>query len=184
MKKKLSNIVSAYKEKAKTIKELTAQEKAYFNDPIMAWQSHLYPEYHKSKYWYIGGAVITILLAAYGIYTNSWTFSVAVIIAAGVYYYIDSEKTPVIDIKIADIGIQVGERIYPYTDLKTFWIEKRAPFYEALHLVHKNQYKQEITIQTHGVNDTDLRKVLNGFLPEWEERKKKFSESLSDALGL
>jgi len=177
-------IISSYKERAKKFKDLDEEEKTHYDQSLMQWQTTLYPSFDKSKRWYIVAGIITTALVIYGIATNQWTFSVVVLITAGVYYYLTHEETPVIEVKVSDIGIKIGERVYPYTDIRTFWIEYNPPYFQNLHLVSKNEYKQEITAQIHGINPSELRRVLTRYLPEWTEREKTFTESISQILGL
>lgn len=176
---------SAYKEKAKQFKDLNPDQKQHFKkNRLLSWKTYLYPQYKKNTIWYIITAIIVILLALYGILTNSWTFSVVVIMGAGVYYTIHAQDNPLIEVVVSDMGIKVGTRVYPYTDIATFWLDYNPPYVSDLHLVLKNKYKQDITIQIHGVNPTNIRIALSRFLPEWEEREKNLGESITNLLGL
>lgn len=185
MFKKFKDISGSYKEKAKLYKELNAKEQKRFElAPQLSWKTYLYPAYEKGKYWYVLAIIAVLGFAAYGVLTNSWTFSVVVLITAGVYYYIHSQDNPVIEVVVTDVGIRVGERVYRYTDLKTYWIDYNPPYVQDLHLVLRNDLKQDITIQMHGPNPTEVRTVLSQYLPEWEERQKNFTESITNVMGL
>lgn len=184
MKLGFKKIVSAYKEKAKRFNELSPEDKTHYDAALLSWSSHLNQEYERGGKWYLLGGIGILLLAAYGILTNQWTFSVALIVFAGVYYFVSHQETPTIDVKVSDIGIKVGKRVYPYTELKTFWIEYNPPYFQNLHLIPDNQYKPEITVQIHQVNISDLRRILSRYLPEWKERKKTVSETIIQSLGL
>lgn len=185
MYKKLKEIKSAYKSKAKQFSDLTNEQKEHFKTfKLLSWQTYLYPRYQKSKAWYVFTLLLVVALAAYGILTNSWTFSVVVIIAAAVYYASDSQENPLIEVIVSDMGVKVGNRVYPYTEIGTFWIDHNPPYVNDVHLVMKNQYKQDITIQIHNVNPSQIRLVLSKYLPEWKEREKNLGESITNALGL
>ncbi len=184
MVKKFKKAVEAYKEKAKLYSELDEHQKKHYENPEMKWECFLYPEYIRTKKWYAGAITAVVLLVIYGLATNSWTFSIVVLITAGVYYYLHSDDTPVIEIKISDIGLKVGQRVYPFTDLKTFWIDYQPPNHQTLNLVNKNQYKEEVSVQMHGQNPSEVRRILTQYLPEWEEREKNLTESLTNFIGL
>lgn len=182
---KVKQALSGYKEKAKQYSELTEEQKQHFeNNALLSWPTYLYPEYEKSKRWYIGAIALISVLVIYGILTNSWTFSVGVLVTAGVYYYLHSQDNPVIPVIISDIGVRVGSRVYAYTEIKTFWIDYYPPLVQDLHLVLKTEFKQDVTIQLHGPNPTEIRKVLSAYMPEWEEREKNVTESIINIFGL
>lgn len=176
--------MQAFKERSKTYEDLNNAEKEHFKSPILTWTSSLYPAAQKTKGWYIGLFVVTALFALYGILTNAWSFSVVIIVAAGVYYYLNEQDVPVVDVVISDLGILIGRRVFPFSDLKTFWIDYNPPFHKELHLILKNEYKHEIIVSIHALNPSELRRILTRYLPEWEDRKKTFSENLTHFLGL
>lgn len=185
MFKKLTDLGKAYKEKAKEFKDLSTEQKEHFKTrTLIGWKTYLYPNYKKTTAWYLITFVIVFLLAAYGIWSNAWTFSVVVIIAAGVYYTIHAQENPIIEVKISDIGLKVGARFYPYTDIATFWLDYNPPYASDLHLVLKNKHKQDITIQFHKIDPAIIRKALGAYLPEWEEREKNLGESITNLFGL
>lgn len=176
--------IQAVRENARKFNDLSADEKSRFSNAILQWQSALYPKTIKTRNWYIGFSIATFALAAYGVITNAWSFSVAVIVAAGVYYYLNQDEPPVIDVVISDVGVKIGGRVYTYGELKTFWVDYQPPHHQALHFVLKNDFKQEITVQIHQQNPSEIRRILTRYLPEWEDRSKTFQESLTHFLGL
>jgi hypothetical protein len=107
-----------------------------------------------------------------------------VIISAGVYYYIHSQENPLIQIVISDIGLKAGTRVFPYTEIATFWIDYNPPYVSDLHIVLKNQHKQDITIQIQKVEPKIIRNALCQYVPEWEERDKNLGETVTNLLGL
>jgi len=177
-------IFSAYREHARKFNDLTALEKDKYDNAILEWQSHLNQDYERGDKWYLYAGAVLLGLIIYGIVTNQWSFSVALLVFGGVYYFVTHQETPVIKVKLTSDGLKIGERVYPFTEIKTFWIEYNPPYFQNLHLVLKNSYKQEITVQVHQVNIADLRTVLSRYLPEWKERNKSFTESIIQSFGL
>jgi len=177
-------MISAYKDQAKKYRDLSAAEQKAYNDPILEWSSYLNQEFHKTSRWYFYASLILAALVVYGLLTNQWSFSAALLVCAGVYYYVTHTKGPIIEVKLSETGLQVGERVYPFTDLRTFWVEYNPPYSQYLHLVLKNTYKQDISVQIHQVEVTQLRTILSRYLPEWKEREKSFTEHLAQTLGL
>ena len=179
-----AKIFKALKEKSKQFSELSAGEKQHFTNPLVTWESPLYPSTIKNTNWYLGLFSATAILAIYGFLSNSWTFSVAIVIAAGVYYYLNEQDVPIVQVSVSEFGILVGNFVYPFSEIKTFWIAYNPPYHKELRIVLKNEYKPEVVISIHAINPTELRSVLTKYLPEWEEREKSFSENLTHFLGL
>jgi hypothetical protein len=177
-------VIQALKERSKSYSELSAAEKNHFLEPLLSWKSPLYPTTQKTKGWYIGLFTVTGLLALYAIVTNAWSFAVVIVVAAGVYYYLNEQEVPIVDVAISDIGFLIGTRVFNFGDVKTFWLDYRPPFHKELHLILKNEYRQDIIISIHGMNPSELRRILTRYLPEWEEREKTFTENITHFLGL
>jgi hypothetical protein len=180
----IKDLKSAFSNEAKAVNTLSQQEKLALQEPLLAFKSTSFVKYKKNKSWYIVLGVVAILLVLAGIWTGSSTFPIAVLVFALVYLSVNKEDPSNIDFAVSKIGIQVGTRFYAFTELRTFWIEYDPPYYQAIHFVHKNKYKEETTVQFHGVNPATIREVLVNFLPEWEERQKTLAEKLTRFLGL
>ena len=184
MKFSLKGFTESFKEKAKRFEDLSTEQRTHYDNSILDWSSHLAQDFERSPRWYLVGTIALGLLVAYSLFTGQWTFGVALTVFAGVYYYILIQETPTIQIKVSDIGIKVGKRVYPYTDLKTFWVEYNPPYFQNLHLITKNRFKPEISIQIHQINVSELRKVLTRYLPEWTEKQSSLTDNITQSLGL
>ena len=164
---------------------LAEEQLSHFDFPILAWNSTAFNDYHRPKNWYIVIGVLMFLLIASGIFLGSPTFAIAVIVFAMVYVFINtSTKNKPYQILISDVGIKFGDKIYGYNQIKTFWIEYEPPYYQSLHIVLNGDFTQDLTINFHGINPSEIRSVLSSYLPEWEERKLSLSEQIIRYLGL
>lgn len=152
--------------------------------PVFGFNSPSFVKYKKNKTWYLVIGVLIVLLIIAGILTRSSTFPIAVLVFAMVYLYVNHDDPVNIDFLIYQHGIKVGSKFYSYTDLKTFWIEYDPPYYQSLHFVQKGDYKEDITVQFHGIDPAQIRFVLVNFLPEWEERTPTITERIIRFLGL
>lgn len=184
MKFNPSKIVQSLQERAKRFEDLTKEQKTHYDNALLSWSSHLAQDFHRSSRWYMIAGALVGMLVIYSLFTGQWTFAAALTVFAGVYYYISVQETPTIQVKVSDIGIKVGSRVYPYTDLKTFWIEYNPPYFQNLHLISKNRFKPEISVQIHQINITELRTLLTRYLPEWTEKQSSLTDNITQSLGL
>ncbi|MBP7819297.1 hypothetical protein KA036_00480 [Candidatus Gracilibacteria bacterium] len=152
--------------------------------PLLAWQAPQYIRTHKPVWWYVAASMLVLGLFFYGIWSGGWTFSVAVVLFAGVYYIFLDQEPPVYEVKITEMGVRFGRKFYPYSMFKTFWVDYHLPHTRDLHLIPNNNYKYELTINLMEQNPVEVKAVLRRFLPEWVDRRKTFTESIIKISGL
>jgi len=182
---RIKQFIERYKKPVgKKVNDLSIDELGHYNNPIYAWTAASFIKYQRTKSWYLSSGLILFLVVIAAILLGSPTFAISVVVFAMVYIYLTQDDPEPVEVIISDIGIVFGNKVYPFTDIKTFWIEYQPPAFQALHLVLKKELAEEITINFHGVNPTEIRMILSKFLPEWEERKKNFTENLTRMLGL
>jgi len=103
----------------------------------------------------------------------------------GVVILIRAGKKPeVVDFEINPLGIKVGERLYGFREIKSFWIEyDPALDIRELSLQLKKWYHTYVKIPIYEQNPVQLRLVLLNFLPE-VEHKDTLADTVSRRLGL
>jgi len=103
----------------------------------------------------------------------------------GVVILIKANKKPeVINFEINPLGVKVGERLYQFREIKSFWIEyEPALGIKELSLQPKKWYRSFIKIPTYDQNPVQLRSFLLNFLPE-VEHKDSLADVLSRKLGI
>lgn len=184
MKFNPKKILQGFQEKAKRFEDLSSEQQTHYDKALLNWSSHLVQDFQRSPKWYMYAGLAITLLVVYSLFTGQWSFAAALTVFAGVYYYISVQETPTVEVKVSDIGIKVGKRVYPYTDLKTFWIEYNPPYFQNLHLVTRNKFKPEVSIQIHQIGVSELRTVLTRYLPEWTEKESSLTDNITQSLGL
>jgi len=143
---------------------------------VIAWQAPEYIQHHRGKRWYIAALIIVILIAAVSIITDNLTLALAILAFAGVYYYLQTHHPPKnIEIRLTEMGIYVGDRFFPYSNIKSFWIIYHDGV-KTLNLRITRHYHSDIIIQFDGQDPVAVRQYLVGQIPEWEGKE----ESLSD----
>lgn len=103
----------------------------------------------------------------------------------GVMILIRAGKKPeVVDFEINPLGVKVGERLYGFREIKSFWIEyDPALDIKELSLQLKKWYYTYIKIPIYDQNPVQLRLVLLSFLPE-AEHEDTLADTVSRRLGL
>ena len=91
-------------------------------EPIISWQApeHFYVEKRPDWYWTVG--IITLALAAVAIILGNVITGIFVVVAAVALVLHASHPPHIVNHEINDRGIQVGDRLYPFLALESFWI--------------------------------------------------------------
>lgn len=149
-----------------------------FDKFLISWPAPEYTHHEKSIWWFAIAAVIVLLLAYYGLRTNGWTFSVAILVFAGTYYLVARQKPPVVEVKISNIGVKIGHHVFPYNHLKNFWIVYDPPFVNKLYLRSSSKLKPDVFVSLDGAEVHEVRKILREHLDELSGKHEPFSDSL------
>ncbi len=103
----------------------------------------------------------------------------------GVVILIRAGKKPeVVDFEISPLGVKVGEQLYGFREIKSFWIEyDPALNIRELSLQLKKWYHTYVKIPIYNQNPVQLRLILLAFLPE-AEHEDTLADTVSRRLGL
>ncbi len=131
-----------------------------------AWRGAEYEHYAKEKKWYLVAIIILATIIVYALVTNSPIMAITFILI-GAVGYIYLEKPPrILDFKITSSGIMVGNELYEYADIKSFWIFYEPPHTKIISLHIDAILTPYIHIPIHSENPVELRKTLLKFIPE------------------
>jgi hypothetical protein len=103
----------------------------------------------------------------------------------GMIILIKANKKPeIVNFEINPLGVKVGEKLYQFREIKSFWIEYEPELnIKELSLQPKKWYHAFVKIPIYDQNPIQLRAFLLKFLPE-VEHKDSLADALSRKLGL
>lgn len=159
----------------KAIKMLANKHSAY-DDAQIEWIAPEYVRHYRGQTWKIVTGAIVIISAILAFLYASWTFSLAIIASAVVYYIVHLEHPKDVPVKISKIGIKVGNRRYPFTRIKGFWTIYNPPYVRTLNIRVAGEIVTDITIQLDAQDPAEIREHLISKIPEFEGK----TETLSD----
>ncbi len=148
------------------------------------WEAPEYIRHEKGLVWFSIGAILILAIAIWGVFTNSWTMSVAFLLFGGVYYILHQEHPKLIQITLTGLGINVGARFYPYASIKYFWIIFSQNGPKTLHLKLANSTLSEVEIQLAQQNPAIVRDFLLKQIPEIEGKEESFFSIFSRVIKL
>ena len=149
-----------------------------FDQSLISWHAPEYQQHEKSALWYVVAAVIALALVIYGLKTDGWTFSVAIIVFAGTYYLFHRHTPPIIEIKISKMGVKIGRHTISYHNLKGFWIFYDPPFAKKLYFRSTSKVHPDIFVSLEDADPAEVRRVLKSHINEMEGLDEPFSDTL------
>ena len=141
----------------------------------LEWTASEFVKYKRDKNWFILPGLVALALVAIAIILKNFLFTVGIIIAAFVVYFYATKEPRKIKFSISGKGIRVDNRIFPFEDLKSFWIFYNPPELTELSVRSKKMFMPYIKIPLGDQNPAEVRKLLVRFIPE-----RKHNESVVD----
>lgn len=156
----------------------------------LKWSALAYKDKPKSNdwFWALGIIVFTASMAAL-IYGN-YFFGALIILSGVLLGFLATKKPEVVDYELNDKGFLVGNNLFPYENIKSFWvqrenfpenpIEKLKP---VLFIKSERLFMPIITTPIENAMASDIHSFLLEKKIVEEEMKEQVSEKIMEALG-
>ena len=165
------------KEENQRKREYVRNYPSAFDDGIITWTTPEHLTYERGIIWKLCVFFVTAGAISWGIFDGAWTFSGAIFAFVLAYYLTHYKKqSKDVIIRISDIGIKVGNRKYPYTHIKAFWLIYQPPYVATLNLKVTGETFPEVTIQLNGNHPGPIREFLITKIPELEGQHERMSD--------
>lgn len=141
---------------------------------LFSWRGPDFIKHEKTMKWYFFASIAVLLLIIWALLENSAAMAIAILISAGVYFLYESQHPQEVQIMITEVGVRIGDIFYPYSELKSFYIEYNSNV-KRLHFTKNGRTAIKIDINL--PDDLDiagLREYLLTELVEEEESEQNF----------
>jgi len=150
-------------------------------DEIISWTVPEFEKRERSKQWYVGVSVLSILVLIYSFFTGNFLFAVIIVLAATVIIMNDAREPDLVKFTITDEGVVIGGKFIDYDELKDFSIiYKPRTGIKQLYFEFKNVIRPRLSIYLDDMNPLKIRDILLQYLKEDLERE---NEPLSESLA-
>lgn len=142
------------------------------------WSASEYVAHEKSSSWYLGtvffGAILTALI--YFITTDIFVTAVVFIAGASMAIYA-GRKPDTKQYQLDDKGIKVADKIYPYSNFKSFSIVEEGAI-DSIWLKPMKRFSPLVVVYFSPEDEAKIIDVLANFLPH-EQRELDFIDQIS-----
>ena len=150
--------------------------------PIFSWESPDRVVYSKGVAWYIVVAIITLLLATV-LYFQKMLSGMSLVFAAALAFILLSRSKPrIVKCAIYAQGVVIDDRVYKYSDLKSFWITLAD--IPKVRLQMNGVTAGVLTMPLGKTDPEQVRLYVSRFLPEDDDRGEDFSDTVNRFLRL
>lgn len=133
---------------------------------IVSWRGPEFEHYPHDRRWYMGALLIICLIIVYAIFTDSIVMAIVFVLIAFTGYLFLSRPQKVIDFAITYDGIVIGNEIYAYDAIKSFWIFYEPPHTRIISLHMRDHFRPHLHIPLHQVDPVVIHRELTQFIPE------------------
>lgn len=147
------------------------------------WKALEHEHVEKSSDWFWTVGIVAVAGAILAIYFNNLLFGILILLAAFSAIMQNHTKPRVLEYEIGRKGVRVGDLIYPYSTLESFWVIDEEVNDRIIIKSQKMLMPYIImpfdSLQT---NPDDIREYLLEYLDE-EELEEPFSQIIMERLG-
>ena len=148
------------------------------NDSILlSWEAPRTPTHVRSPRWYVAGGVFVLSCAVYGIVTGQWSFTIVMILLAGMYVLTRNSSDTKVSMVITREGVICNNEFTAWKDLTDFWMLQGAEYVE-LHIAKRKRWNGEMMVLTGDNNPQLIRTTLGQYLPERSGQKERFLDTI------
>jgi len=142
------------------------------------WTAPEFEKREKSPAWFLAVGIFALIFFTIALLMKNFIFAVLIIISVfAIFIY--AIKTPrQINFKIDGKGLWIGEKLYPYEELNSFWIFFEPSQIKELSIKSKKILAPLIKIPLLDQDPVLIRQALIKFIPE-----EKQEESLVDIIA-
>jgi hypothetical protein len=152
-------------------------------DELLAWEAPEFEKQDKSRRWYLVVFIFLAVVAFYAIFKN-WPVMAITFIMIGVTGYLMLQREPrSIIFRITHDGIVIGNQIYDFDNMQSFWIFYNPPYEKILSIHLKGSLVPFLHIPVHDEDPVKIREVLMKFIPEIKQ-EKSMVDTVERILGM
>lgn len=149
---------------------------------VIEWTAHEFEKKEKTSSWFTVQKIITLIFLITAIILKNYTFTIVVLMASLCVYIYARKEPKEINLSISHRGISINNKLYPYNELKSFWIFYDPPRLKQLSFQSKKILTSYIQMPLNNQNPNQLRSFLLKYLPE-AEQEESLVDIFSDKIG-
>ncbi len=157
----------------------------------LSWSALEYEEKERSRDWFWALGIIVIAGALAAIIYGNYFFAVLIMLSGILLGFFATKKPEEINYELNDRGLRIRSRIYPYENIKSFWIQTsfspKAPegtvLKPTLFIKSERVFMPIISVPIHDDWAQEIYDIISSQNITEEEMVEHPSEKIMDFLG-
>ncbi|TAK96019.1 hypothetical protein EPO05_02785 [Patescibacteria group bacterium] len=143
-----------------------------FDGIHLYWEAHEFEKHERSRRWYLIASLLLGGIIIWAIVINAPIMAITFVLA-GIVGFLQLQREPqVLEFLVTEDGVVAGNEIYPFEQIKSFWIFYHPPHEKILSLELKDRFSLHVQIPLGEANPVAVRDTLMQFVPEIEQERK------------
>lgn len=164
----------------KNRKKPKAKHIGLHGEVLEEWQFPEYETHERTRGWFVIAGTIGMAAVVWAIWSANFLFALIIIMIFVIIITHHFTEPAEVEFQITDLGLQLGEHFYAYSEIDMFWIIFEPPTVKRIYFNFKNKLRPRLSIPLHEKNPLTIRDILLEYLEEDIEQER---EPVSDALG-
>lgn len=150
---------------------------------MISWQAPEFRYYHKNQGWYVTVVAVTILIVGFFIVQDDWFAAISLAIIAGIMVFLARQTPEQTEIHLTHKHIQVGDLIFPYKQIKYFWVVHNQT-HKILNFETTAYLNNLISLELEDQDPDEIRSFLLPYLPEHNQSQETFTQRIIHKLKI
>ena len=147
----------------------------------VSWDALEYEHKEKASDWFWALGIIAVAATLTAIIYGNYIFAILIVIGSLTLALFSVRQPEIIHFEITKNGFAVNKKIYPYNNLKSFWIDETGEKPQLL-LLSNRMVLPLLSIPLDGASDERIRLALLKFIKE-EELKEPPTHRILEHFG-
>ena len=156
---------------------MSEQETNPYGEIYAQWKFPRVVKHERGRWWYLWAGLVVVGLLTYAIISRNFLFVLIIILTTVIFLLLDKGDAEEGEIAITEDGVLIDDKLWPYEDLRDFWLIYDPPRAKRLYLNPRNTLRGQLSIPIEEQNPVAIRQALLTYLPEDSERDE---ESFTD----
>ena len=139
---------------------------------LLSWEVKDSHEHVRGPLWYAAAFIIAVGFLIYAVSTRNFLFAFIVIMFGVILVTHGLRPAGRYKFAIYELGVSLGERQYPWKDLKQFWLAYEPPEIKTLYLDFGG-LRPRLPVPLEDTDPNQVRKTLVAALPEDASRTEE-----------
>lgn len=153
------------------------------------WSAPEYEEKNRSNDWFWALGIIIFTSSAAAVIYNNYFFAALLILSGVLLGFLAIKKPEMVAYELNEKGLVIGTSLYPYENIKSFWVQRenfdpeKEKLKPILFIKSERFFMPIILMPIKNIMANEIHSfLLEKNVPE-EEMKETFSEKIMEALG-